>query len=86
MLFLNEYLSHGYTDTRRGVLDSTVWDGIQRIFKWGDLKMSDKGTRFEGGSGGHVPPENFEIWRPKNGIFNILHETFKKLNLDKVIK
>ena len=43
MLFLNEYLSHGYTDTRRGLQDSTVWDGIQSVFsRGGDLKMSDK--------------------------------------------
>ena len=59
MLFFNEYLSHGYTDTKRGILDSTVWDG-RAYFQVGDLKMSNKGARFVG-VWGHAPPENFEI-------------------------
>ena len=32
----------------------------EHIFKWGDLKMSDKGARFVG-VWGFAPPGNFEI-------------------------
>ena len=84
MLFFNEYLSHGYTDTKRGILDSTVWDG-RVYFQVGDLKMSNKGARFVGGSGGMLL-QNILKSRGSEIAFSTfpMRYFFKKLNLDKV--
>lgn len=38
--------------TQGGESWTPLYETAERIFKWGDLKMNDKGTRFVGGSRG----------------------------------
>ena len=46
--------------TQRGESWTPPCGTAEHIFKWRDLKMSDKGARFVG-VWGHAPPEHFEI-------------------------